>query len=38
MLSYGETRSVEKPGYAGPVLICNARYRPIAGTGPASPA
>ncbi|WP_298961364.1 DUF3108 domain-containing protein [uncultured Methylobacterium sp.] len=31
VLSYGETRSVEKPGYAGPVLICNARYRPIAG-------
>ncbi|KMO34865.1 hypothetical protein VQ02_18475 [Methylobacterium variabile] len=31
VLSYAETRSVEKPGYAGPVLVCNARYQPIAG-------
>ena len=31
VLSYGETQSVEKPGYKGPVLVCNARYVPIAG-------
>ena len=31
VLSYVETRQVEKPGYAGPVLVCNARYVPIAG-------
>ena len=31
VLTYGETRQVEKPGYAGPVLVCNARYVPIAG-------
>jgi len=31
VLSYGETRQIEKPGYAGPVLVCNARYVPIAG-------
>ena len=31
VLSYGETRQVEKPGYKGPVLVCNARYVPIAG-------
>ncbi|MEH3061211.1 MAG: DUF3108 domain-containing protein [Methylobacterium frigidaeris] len=37
VLSYGETRSVEKPGYAGPVLICTARYRPIAGHRPGQP-
>ena len=24
-------RTVEKPGYKGPVLVCNARYVPIAG-------
>lgn len=30
-LSYAETRTVEKPGYAGPVLVCNARYRALAG-------
>ncbi|TGD95411.1 DUF3108 domain-containing protein [Methylobacterium nonmethylotrophicum] len=37
VLSYGETRSVEKPGYAGPVLVCNARYQPIAGHRPDRP-
>ena len=26
VLSYAETRAVEKPGYSGPVLVCNARY------------
>ena len=31
VLTYGETRQVEKPGYSGPVLVCNARYVPIAG-------
>jgi hypothetical protein len=37
MLSYGETRTVEKPGYAGPVLVCNARYQAIAGHRPDRP-
>ncbi len=36
-LSYGETRSVAKPGYSGPVLVCNARYLPIAGHRPDRP-
>ncbi|KQP54966.1 MULTISPECIES: DUF3108 domain-containing protein [unclassified Methylobacterium] len=36
-LSYGETRMVEKPGYSGPVLVCNARYQPIAGHRPDRP-
>ena len=31
VLTYAETRQVEKPGYRGPVLVCNARYVPIAG-------
>jgi hypothetical protein len=31
VLSYSETRTVEKPGYRGPVLVCDARYVPIAG-------
>jgi hypothetical protein len=31
VLTYEETKSVEKPGYKGPVLVCNARYVPIAG-------
>lgn len=35
VLSYGETRNIQKPGYAGPVLVCNARYVPIAGHRPA---
>ena len=37
MLSYGETRQVEKPGYSGPVLVCNARYVAIAGHRPDRP-
>jgi len=37
VLSYGETRSVQKPGYAGPILVCNARYQPIAGHRPDRP-
>jgi len=31
VLSYAETRNVDKPGYNGPVLVCQARYVPIAG-------
>lgn len=31
VLSYAETRTAELPGYSGPVLVCNARYVPIAG-------
>jgi hypothetical protein len=30
-LSYGETRTVDKPGYKGPAIVCNARYDAIAG-------
>nr|WP_082173193.1 DUF3108 domain-containing protein [Methylobacterium platani] len=37
VLSYGETRSIQKPGYAGPILVCNARYQPIAGHRPDRP-
>ena len=37
VLSYGETREVQKPGYAGPVLVCNARYHAIAGHRPDRP-
>jgi hypothetical protein len=36
-LSYGETRNVEKPGYSGPVVVCNARYLPVAGHRPDRP-
>ncbi len=31
VLTYAETKQVEKPGYSGPVLVCNARYVPVAG-------
>jgi hypothetical protein len=31
VLSYGETRNAETGGYKGKVLVCNARYVPIAG-------
>lgn len=31
VLSYAETRTVERAGYRGPVLVCNIRYVPIAG-------
>ena len=34
VLSYAETRTVEKPGYSGPVIVCNARYVPVAGHRP----
>jgi hypothetical protein len=38
VLSYAETRTVDRPGYSGPVLVCNARYVPIAGHRPDRPA
>lgn len=31
VLSYAETRQVAKPGFSGNVLVCQARYVPIAG-------
>jgi hypothetical protein len=31
LLAYGGTKAVEKPGFSGTVLVCNARYVPIAG-------
>ena len=37
VLSYAETRTVEKPGYSGPVLVCHARYRALAGHRPDRP-
>jgi hypothetical protein len=37
VLSYAGTRTVEKPGYSGPVLVCNVRYVPIAGHRPNRP-
>jgi hypothetical protein len=38
VLSFAETRTVDRPGYAGPVIVCNARYVPIAGHRPDRPA
>jgi Protein of unknown function (DUF3108) len=38
VLTYGETKTLDGPGYAGPVLVCNVRYVPIAGHRPARPA
>lgn len=37
VLSYSETRPIEKPGYSGPVLVCNARYQAVAGHRPDRP-
>ncbi len=37
VLSYAETRPVQKPGYVGPVLVCTARYRRWPGTGRTAP-
>ncbi|GEO99699.1 hypothetical protein GCM10007887_13400 [Methylobacterium haplocladii] len=37
VLSYSETRQVDKPGYSGPVLVCNARYIAIGGHRPDRP-
>ncbi|MDP8919183.1 MAG: DUF3108 domain-containing protein [Pseudomonadota bacterium] len=31
ILTYAETKTVQVPGYSGPVLVCNARYVPISG-------
>ncbi|MGO4571886.1 DUF3108 domain-containing protein [Microvirga sp. 2TAF3] len=31
VLSYGERKNIDVPGYKGPVLVCNARYVPISG-------
>jgi len=31
VLSYAGSQSVQTPVYSGPVLVCNARYLPIAG-------
>lgn len=31
VLSYDETKTVDGPGYSGPVLVCNIRYVPISG-------
>lgn len=38
ILSYTGTRDVKGAGYAGPVAVCAARYRPIAGHRPDRPA
>jgi hypothetical protein len=37
VLSYGETRAVQVPGYSGDVLVCNVRYVPISGHRPERP-
>ncbi len=31
VLRYSETKTVEKPGYKGPVIVCSARYVAISG-------
>ena len=31
VLSFSETKTIDTAGYKGPVLVCNARYVPIAG-------
>jgi hypothetical protein len=33
-LSYGGTREMSMPGYTGPVLVCNARFKAISGHRP----
>ena len=33
-LTYVETKRVQKPGYSGNVLVCSARYSPVAGHRP----
>ncbi len=33
-LAYTGTRQVSTPGYNGPVIVCNARYKPVAGHRP----
>lgn len=34
VLSYAETKAVTKPGFSGNVIVCNARYRAVAGHRP----
>lgn len=34
VLSYAETKTIDVPGYSGPVLVCNARWVPISGHRP----
>lgn len=34
VLSYAGTKTVDLPGYSGPVLVCNARWVPISGHRP----
>jgi hypothetical protein len=34
VLRYAETKQADKPGYKGPVIVCNARYVPVAGHRP----
>lgn len=34
VLTYAETRQVKGDAYSGPVLVCNARYVPVAGHRP----
>lgn len=38
VLSFAETRVVQRPGFTGSVLVCNARYVPVAGHRPERPA
>ena len=35
VLSFGGTKPVQKPGFTGNVLVCNARYIPVSGHRPA---
>ena len=37
-LAFTGVRQVKGPGYAGPVAVCSARYKPIAGHRPDRPA
>jgi hypothetical protein len=37
VLSYVETKRVQKPGYSGDVLVCSVRYVPVAGHRPDLP-
>lgn len=34
VLSYAETKAVQRPGFAGNVIVCNARYVPVSGHRP----
>lgn len=38
LMSYAETKSVQKPGFSGNVLVCHVRYEPVAGHRPSRPA